>query len=205
MKPVAQRHLARLRPRCHALRDNRSLLRITPAAPPRRSRQNLHPTKTVPINWQITWHTIPLLDQNHCSRITPLPPSAARWGSGSAYDEAATQIERLTILLAETQKSLSEAKSKPVSVENRSRDPRRLYEDNNPIAEVQDPKLDLDNKKIVFPAVNSTTILATNKLYEFRAWQLECGGGTWLYNIVSNSAGYDYSYSPLICKIVGNR
>jgi len=124
---------------------------------------------------------------------------------GATPDEAATQIERLTILLAETQKSLSEAKSKPVSVENRSRDPRRLYEDNNPIAEVQDPKLDLDNKKIVFPAVNSTTILATNKLYEFRAWQLECGGGTRLYNMVSNSAGYDYSYSPLICKIVGNR
>src|SRR6516162_1568804 len=49
MKPVAQRDLARLRPRCHALRDNRSLLRITPAAPPRRSGQNLHPTKTVPI------------------------------------------------------------------------------------------------------------------------------------------------------------
>src|SRR6516162_7604204 len=90
MKPVAQRDVARLRPRCHALRDNRSLLRITPAAPPRRSRQNLHPTKTVPINWQITWHTIPLLDQNHCSRITPLPPSAARWGSGSAYDYKVT-------------------------------------------------------------------------------------------------------------------
>src|SRR5215469_13871956 len=87
MKPVAQRDLARLRPRSHALRDNRSLLRNTPAVPPRRSRQNLHPTKTVPINWQITWHTIPLLDQNHCSRITPLPPSAARWGSGSAYAE----------------------------------------------------------------------------------------------------------------------
>src|SRR6516162_4701895 len=91
MKPVAQRDLARLRPRCHALRDNRSLLRITPAAPPRRSRQNLHPTKTVPINWQITWHTIPLLDQNHCSRITPLPPFAARWGSGSAYAVRAAQ------------------------------------------------------------------------------------------------------------------
>jgi hypothetical protein len=124
---------------------------------------------------------------------------------GATPDEAATQIERLTILLAEAQKSLREAKSKPVSVENRSRDPRRLYEDNNPIAEVQDPKLDLDNKKVIFPAVNSTTILATNKLYEFRTWKLECGGGTRLYNMVSNSAGYDYSYSPLICKIVGNR
>jgi hypothetical protein len=124
---------------------------------------------------------------------------------GVTPDEAATQIERLTISLAETQESLSEAKSKPVAVENRSRDPQRLYEDNNPIAEVRDPKLDLDNKKIIFLAVNSTTILSTNKLYEFRAWKLECGGGTRLYNMVSNSAGYDYSYSPLICKIVSNR
>src|ERR1700730_4845188 len=63
MEPVAQRDFARLRPRCQALRDNRSLLRITPAPPPRRSGQNLHRRKTVPINWQITWHTIPLLDQ----------------------------------------------------------------------------------------------------------------------------------------------
>jgi len=124
---------------------------------------------------------------------------------GATPDEAATQIERLTILLAETQRGLREAKSKPVSVENRSRDPRRLYEDNNPIAEVEDPKLDLENKKIIFPAVNSTTILATNKLYEFRTWKLECGGGTRLYNMVGSSAGYDYSYSPLICKIVGTR
>ena len=124
---------------------------------------------------------------------------------GATPDEAATQIERLTILLAETQRGLSEAKSKPVSVENRSRDPRRMYADNNPIAEVQDPKMDLDNKKIIFPAVNSTTTLLTNKLYEFRTWKLECGGGTRLYNLISNSAGYSHSYSPLICKIVGNR
>jgi hypothetical protein len=27
------------------------------------SGQNLHPTKTVHINWQITWHTIPLLNE----------------------------------------------------------------------------------------------------------------------------------------------
>ena len=63
MKPVAQRDLARLRPQCQALRDNRRLLRISPAAPTRRSGQNLHPTKTVPVNWQITWHTIPLLNE----------------------------------------------------------------------------------------------------------------------------------------------
>src|SRR5580658_4609473 len=60
MQPVAQRHRAGHRPRRQALRDNRRLLRIAPAPPPRRPAQNLHPAETVPINWQITWHTIPL-------------------------------------------------------------------------------------------------------------------------------------------------
>ena len=123
---------------------------------------------------------------------------------GAAADEAEAQIEKLTSLLAETQKNLNEAKSKRASAENRSRDPRRIYEDNDPIAEVQDPKLDLDHKKIIFPTVNSSTILGSNKSYEFRNWKLACGS-TQLYNIVSNGVGYDYSYSPLTCKVVGNR
>jgi len=67
--------------------------------------------------------------------------------------QAASQIEKLTRSLAETQKSLSEAKSKLASAEKRSRDPRRLYEDNNPIALTQDPKIDLDKKMITFPIV----------------------------------------------------
>jgi len=123
---------------------------------------------------------------------------------GATPDEAATQIEKLTSLLTETQKSLGEAKRKPVSVENRSRDPRRLYEDDNPIAEVQDPKLDFDNKRIIFPQVSSAAILGTNKFYEFQNWRLSCGS-TRFYNMVANGSGYDYSYSPLTCKIVGNR
>jgi hypothetical protein len=123
---------------------------------------------------------------------------------GATPDETAAQIEKLTSLLAEAQKSLREAKSKPAPVESRSRDPRRLYEDDNPIAEVQDPKLDLDNNRITFPIVNSTAILAINKPYEFRNWKLACGS-TRLYNMANNGAQYDYSYSPLICKIVGSR
>jgi len=123
---------------------------------------------------------------------------------GATPDDAATQIERLTSLLTETQKNLSEAKRKPVSVENRSRDPRWLYEDDNPIAEVQDPKVDLDNKRIIFPVVSSAAILGTNKFYEFRNWKLACGS-TRFYNMVANGSGYDYSYSPLTCKIIGNR
>ena len=123
---------------------------------------------------------------------------------GATPDETAAQIEKLTSLLAETQKSLSEAKSKPPSIENRSRDPRLLYADNNPIAEVEDPKVNLDNKKIIFPIVNSVAILGINRSYEFRDWKLACGG-TQLYQMVSNGVGRDYSYSRLICKVVGNR
>jgi hypothetical protein len=106
--------------------------------------------------------------------------------------------------LAETQKSLSEAKGKLASVEKRSRDPRRLYEDNNPIALTQDPKIDLEKKKITFPIVNAAVILGTNKVYEFHDWRLACGG-TQLYNMIGAGAAREFSYSPLTCKIVGNR
>jgi hypothetical protein len=123
---------------------------------------------------------------------------------GATPNEAAAQIEKLTGLLADTQKSLSEAKRKPVSVENRSRDPRRLYEDNNPIALTQDPKIDLDRKKITFPVVNAAVILGTNKVYQFQEWKLACGG-TQLYNMIDDGGAREFSYSPLTCKIVGNR
>jgi hypothetical protein len=123
---------------------------------------------------------------------------------GATPDEAVTQIEKLTSLLADTQKSLNETKSEPASVDNRSRDPRRLYEDNNPIALVKDPKLDLDKKKITFLGVNSGVLLGASKSYEFQNWKLACGG-TQLYNAASDGAAHEFSYSPLTCKILGNR
>ena len=122
---------------------------------------------------------------------------------GASPDEAATQIEKLTDQLADAQKSLSVTKSKPLSVENRSRDSRRLYEDNKPIALVSDPKLDLDKKKITFPAVNAEVLLGANKIYEFQDWKLTCGG-TQLYSMTSEGSRNEYSYSPLTCKIVGS-
>jgi hypothetical protein len=123
---------------------------------------------------------------------------------GATPEEAAIQIEKLTGSLAEAKRSLTEAKSKPGSMENRSRDPRRLYEDNNPIALTQDPKIDLDKKRITFPVVNAAAILGTNKVYEFHDWKLACGG-TQLYNMTNDGAAQEFSYSPLTCKIVGNR
>jgi hypothetical protein len=118
--------------------------------------------------------------------------------------ETGTRIEKLTTALADAEKSLRTVRDRPRSVENRSRDPGSLYEDNNPIAKIQDPKIDLDLKRITFPVVNSTNLLQTNKLYEFQNWKLACGA-TRLYNMVTDGASHDFSYSPLTCKIVGGR
>jgi hypothetical protein len=67
-------------------------------------------------------------------------------------EKAATQVENLTRSLAEAQEGLREAKSKLTSIEKQPRDPRRLYEGYNPIALPQDPKVDLEKKKITFPS-----------------------------------------------------
>ena len=89
MQPVAQRDRARHRPRRQALRDNRRLLRRAPAPPPRRSRQNLNPPETVPINWQITWQTS-LPASTERGRIIPSPSAPARWEQRSAYSTSWT-------------------------------------------------------------------------------------------------------------------
>jgi 3-methyladenine DNA glycosylase Tag len=119
-------------------------------------------------------------------------------------EAAAAQIEKLTSSLAAAQESLRQAKTTPVSIEKQSRDPRRLYDGNSPIALTQDPKVDLEKKKITFPIVNAAVILATNKEYEFHDWKLACGG-TQMYNMVNDGAAREFSYSPLTCRIVGNR
>ena len=71
MQPVTQRDRARHRPRRQALRDNRRLLRRAPAPPPRRSRQNLDPPETVPINWQTSLPVSPERDRIICSPSAP--------------------------------------------------------------------------------------------------------------------------------------
>ena len=118
--------------------------------------------------------------------------------------EAEARVAKLTSALAAVEKRLRAANDRPVLVENPSRDPHSLYEDNNPIAQVQEPKIELDQKKVTFAAVNSGYILQTHKLYEFQSWKLACGG-TRLYNMVNDGASPEFSYSPLICKIMGSR
>jgi hypothetical protein len=118
--------------------------------------------------------------------------------------QAANEIEKLTKTLADAQRNLNEAKTKAASFDIRPRDPRSLYEEDNPIALVLDPKIDLDNKKITFPVVTSSVILGINKSYQFQNWKLACGS-TQVYNAVRNGAAREFSYAPLTCKIVGNR
>ena len=122
----------------------------------------------------------------------------------SKLNGATNEIEKLTKTLAEAQSNLNEAKTKAASVDAKSRDPRSLYEEDNPVALVRDPKIDLDNKKITFPVVTSSVILGINKTYQFQNWKLACGS-TQVYNAVFNGAAREFSYAPLTCKIVGNR
>lgn len=74
---------------------------------------------------------------------------------------------RAIAALAAADKRLSAANNEPIEVEKRSRDPRSLYDGNTPIAQVQDPKIDLDQKKVKFPSVSAGVILQA-KLYEFQ-------------------------------------
>jgi hypothetical protein len=125
--------------------------------------------------------------------------------NGATPQQAANEIEKLTKILADAQRNLNEAKNKAAaSIDVRPRDPRSLYEEDNPIALVRDPKIDLDNKKITFPVVTSSVILGINKSYQFQNWKLACGS-TQVYNAVRNGAAREFSYAPLTCKIVGNR
>jgi methylmalonyl-CoA mutase N-terminal domain/subunit len=85
------------------------------------------------------------------------------WTQLKGAEEAAAQIEELTRSLAAARKSLRQAKTTPVSMGKQSRDPRRLYEGNSPIALTQDPKVDLEKKKIIFAVVNAALLLGTDK------------------------------------------
>lgn len=124
---------------------------------------------------------------------------------GATPEEAANQITQLKITLRDTQTSLDNGvKNKPVAFENSARDPLRLYQNNNAVASVQEPKFDFDNKTVTFPEVTSGVLLGINKSYEFRDWKLICGG-TRVYGDLRNGAVHEFSYSSLACKIAGNR
>ena len=119
-------------------------------------------------------------------------------------EATAAQIEQLTHRLSDTEKALGDVRSRLASLENLPRDPRKLYQDNSIIASVQDPKVDLDKKTVTFPTVTSQILLNNDRLYEFRSWKIVCGG-TRIYNTVGAGVAHEFSYSPLNCKIMGNR
>jgi hypothetical protein len=124
---------------------------------------------------------------------------------GAAPEEAANQIAQLKITLRDIQTRLDNGvKNGAMALENSSRDSLRLYQDNTAVASVQQPKFDFDNKTVTFPEVTSRVLLGINKSYEFRDWKLICGG-TRVYGDLRNGAVHEFSYSPLTCKIAGNR
>jgi hypothetical protein len=124
--------------------------------------------------------------------------------NGASAEEAAARIDDLTRRLAEAQKNLNETKTQLASLGNQPRDPHRLYLGNSAIARVQDPKVDIEKKTITFPGVTSDVLLEINKSYAFQSWNLVCGG-TQTYSAVKRGPTHEYSYSPLTCKIAGNR
>src|SRR3954463_6423904 len=91
VQPVAQCDRARYRSRRKALRDNRRLLRRAPAPPTRRSRQNLNPPETVPINWQITGQTS-LPASTEQGRIIRSPSAPARREQRFAYSSTSSGL-----------------------------------------------------------------------------------------------------------------
>ena len=155
------------------------------------------------------------LEQFHRERLDVVNGRVASQGAllteyrtklkGATPEEAANQIAQLKITLGDIQTRLDNVvRNKPVVLETSARDPLRLYQDNTAMAFVQGPNFDFDNKTVTFAAVTSRVLLGINKSYEFRDWKLICGG-TRVYGDLRNGAVHEFSYSPLTCKIAGNR
>jgi hypothetical protein len=111
---------------------------------------------------------------------------------GAFAQQAAAQIEELTAMAAGTR-----GKDR----DHRTRDPQRLYADDVPVAWVAAPTVNSDEKTLTFPEVTAVMLLATDRPYEYKNWKLSCGG-TQSYSALGTR---EFSYSHLICKIVGDR
>jgi hypothetical protein len=112
-------------------------------------------------------------------------------------EPAGAQIERLREMAAGTQARAKDHDARP-------RDPQRLYTDNIPVALVGNPTVNMDEKTVTFPEVTAGVLLATDRPYEYQNWKLSCGG-TQSYSALGDGATREFSYSHLICRIVGGR
>jgi hypothetical protein len=121
---------------------------------------------------------------------------------GASPEQAAAQIQRLGRLAADLQNRLDAEKTKLAAAALRVRDPQQLYEDDNPVARVHDPKVDLAGQTVTFPLVTSGVLLATDRPYRYQKWKLICGG-TQSYSTQGSGGGTEFDYSHLICRIVG--
>jgi hypothetical protein len=111
--------------------------------------------------------------------------------------QAAAQVDEPTALAAGMQES-GKGRDHP------SRDPQRLYADDVSVALVAAPTVNSDEKTLTFPEVTTRTLLAMDRPYEYKNWKLSCGGAQF-YSALGYGTAREYSYSHLICKIVGDR
>jgi hypothetical protein len=88
--------------------------------------------------------------------------------------------------------------------DRRTRDLERFYADDIPVALVAAPPVNSDEKTLTFPEITSATLLATDRPYQYKNWILSCGGAQ-SYSTRGGGATRQFSYSHLICKIVGDR
>ena len=86
--------------------------------------------------------------------------------------------------------------------DHRTLDPQQLYADDLPVALVAAPPVNSDKKTLTFPQITARGLLATDRPYEYKNWKLSCGG-VQSYSVLHAGAAREFSYSHLICKIVG--
>jgi hypothetical protein len=88
--------------------------------------------------------------------------------------------------------------------DDRTRDPQRLYAGDLPVALVAAAPVNSDDKTVTFPEITARGLLAMDQPYEYKNWKLSCGG-VQSYSVLGAGAAREFSYSHLICKIVGDR
>jgi hypothetical protein len=149
-----------------------------------------------------------------------IPCLALRQSYGERLAVLESQLATQQALLADYRTKLRAASAAPAAApieeptagtqaggkdrDRRTRDPQRLYRDDMPVALVAEPTVNGEEKTLTFPEVTAGMLLATDRPYQYKNWKLSCGGAQF-YSARGHGAGREFSYSHLICKIVGER
>ena len=149
-----------------------------------------------------------------------IPCLALRQSYGERLAVLESQLATQRALLADYRTKLRAASAAPAAAQieeptpgtqaggkdrdPQTRDPQRLYRDDNPVALVAEPTVNAEEKTLTFPEVTARILLATDRPYQYKNFKLSCGGAQF-YSARGHGAAREFSYSHLICKIVGER